>query len=95
MLVEDDRPSLTALCAVTIYCVAFPEGLQGQHNAQSPSKGGTRQPGTAGNWAQPGTGHSCTRLSTSSLEPLFLLGTPTEVFPPVQRTGLLAAPNPS
>lgn len=36
VLVEDDRPSLTALCAVTIYCVAFPEGLQGQHNAQSP-----------------------------------------------------------
>lgn len=88
VLVEDDRPSLTALCAVTIYCVAFPEGQQGQHNAQSP-----------GEWAgdslaQPSTVPSCTHLSTSSLSPLFLLGTPIEVFPPAQRTGLLAAPNP-
>lgn len=45
--------------------------------------------------AQPRTVPSCTRLSPSRLSPLFLLGAPTEVFLPVQRTGLLAAPNSS
>lgn len=91
VLVEDDRPSLTALCAVTIYCVAFPEGQQGQHNAQSPGEWATGEPGTA---------KSCPQLHTPFhvkplFSPLFLLGTPPEVFPPLQRTGLLASPTPS
>lgn len=51
-LVEDDRPSLTALHAVTIYCIAFSEGRWGEHTAQSPDKWATSQPGTAKNCPQ-------------------------------------------
>lgn len=49
VLVEDDRLSLTALHAVTIYCIAFPEGSWGECNSKSPDKGATRLPGTAKN----------------------------------------------
>ena len=52
MLVEDDRLSLTALRAVTIYCVAFPEGQRGKCNTQSPDKWATRRTGTAKNCPQ-------------------------------------------
>lgn len=79
VLVEDDRPSLTALCAVTIYCVAFPEGQQGQHNAQSPGEWATGEPGTAKSCPQLHTPLHVKPLSS----PLFLLGTPPEVFPPL------------
>lgn len=64
VLVEDDRPSLTALRAVTIYCVA--EGQQGQHNAQSPSQCTSRQPGTAKHCPQLHTPLHVKRLSSLS-----------------------------
>lgn len=41
-LAEDDGLGLTALWAVTIYCVVFPEGQQGKHNAQSPDEQASR-----------------------------------------------------
>lgn len=67
VLVEDDRPSLTALCAVTIYCVAFPEGQQGQHNAQSPGEWATGEPGTAKSCPQLHTPLHVKPLSSLSL----------------------------
>lgn len=67
-LAEDDRLSLTALCAVTSYCVAFPEGQQGEHGAQSPDEWARRHTGTARNQPQP-------------LQLKLLLETPAETFP--------------
>jgi len=50
--VEDDKPSLTALRAVTIYCIAFLEGQQGEHDTQTPDKWATRQPDAVKNCPQ-------------------------------------------
>lgn len=52
-LAEDDGLGLTALWAVTIYCVVFPEGQQGKHNAQSPDEQASRHTGTARSQPQP------------------------------------------
>lgn len=68
VLAEDDRLSLTALHAVTSYCITFPEGQQGEHGAQSPDEWARRHTGTARNQPQP-----------PQLK--LLLETPAETFP--------------
>lgn len=68
VLAEDDRLSLTALRAVTSYCITFPEGQQGEHGTQSPDEWARRHTGTARNQSQP-------------LQLKLLLETPAETFP--------------
>lgn len=82
VLAEDDRPSLTALHAVTIYCIAFPEGRWANATPRAPS-------GLPGSLGWPRTVPSCLCLSKTSISSLSITNT-SSITP-----GLLAEPNPS